>query len=741
MEGREAARSICSDKPNTNNFIRYFFMPDFFHHSCTPARPMQLAFPRWPAMLILLALLLLALVAPAHAAPDKRVALLIGNARYNSGLPPLTNPPKDTAALEASLKKLNFSVQRITDGDQKAMGRAIKQFGTDAQDAQVAFFYYSGHGMQARDENYLIPISAHIETEAELDGEAINLRGVLRQIEDARPQNAVIVLDACRDNPVASKSKNASKGLSRVQSQPTNTLVVFAAQAGTTASDNGVFAKALASHITQPNVGMRVVFDNVGKAVRSASGNKQSIQRDDQLSEDIVLLASVGVVSNPNPNLTLNPTPTPTPLSVPVSTDPETALWNEVKASGSMEYLDIYLKKYPKGKYTELARLEQKKLLDVQRQQKEAADRAEWDKAKAAHTPQAYEAYLQAQPSGLFADLARVAMAQLQQQAAALARQRQEQAEREAIQAREAARLKREQEEREAREMRPGKVFKDCADCPEMVVIPAGTFTMGSSAAEQLLANAAGAKTVLTNLEGPQHAVNLSIFAAGRYAVTKGEFAAFVRARSYQTEAERRDGCSVIAGGKREQQADKNWRNVGFAQDDDHPVVCVSWNDAKAYTQWLNQTSGKQYRLLSESEREYAARGNTRTAFWWGNSISTSQANYAGNHSYNNSPIGTIRQFTVPVGSFQPNPFGLYNVHGNVWEWVEDVLHENYAGAPTDGSAWTTGGYQTLRVVRGGSWDSMPVGLRSAYRYWGGPAEGFMNVSNTLGFRIARTVP
>jgi hypothetical protein len=164
---------------------------------------------------------------PAQAAPDKRVALLIGNARYTSGLPPLSNPPKDTAGLEASLKKLNFAVQRITDGDQKAMGRAIKQFGNDAQDAQVAFFYYSGHGMQARDENYLIPIAAQIETEAELDGEAINLRGVLRQIEDARPQNAVIVLDACRDNPVAGRSKNASKGLSRVQSQPTNTLVVF----------------------------------------------------------------------------------------------------------------------------------------------------------------------------------------------------------------------------------------------------------------------------------------------------------------------------------------------------------------------------------------------------------------------------------------------------------------------------------------------------------------------------------
>jgi hypothetical protein len=344
---------------------------------------------RTPLLLQCIVLLLACLLFPqlAQAAPDKRVALLIGNAKYTSGLPPLSNPPKDTAALEASLKKLNFSVQRITDGDQKAMGRAIKQFGTDAQDAQVAFFYYSGHGMQARDENYLIPIAAQIETEAELDGEAINLRGVLRQLEDARPQNAVIVLDACRDNPVASRSKNASKGLSSVQSQPTNTLVVFAAQAGTTASDNGVFAKALASHITQPNVGVRVVFDNVGKAVRSASGNKQSIQRDDQLSEDIVLLASVGGV--PNPNLTLNPTPTPLPL--PANTDPETALWNEVKASGSLEYYEAYLQQYPKGKYVALARLEIKKLAEQAKAQQQQREQTAWDQAKATNTAQAFE--------------------------------------------------------------------------------------------------------------------------------------------------------------------------------------------------------------------------------------------------------------------------------------------------------------------------------------------------------------
>ena len=178
-----------------------------------------------------------------------------------------------------------------------------------------------------------------------------------------------------------------------------------------------------------------------------------------------------------------------------------------------------------------------------------------------------------------------------------------------------------------------------------------------------------------------------------------------------------------------------NWRNVGFAQADNHPVVCVSWNDAQAYIAWLNQTSGQTYRLLSEAEREYAARGGTQTAFWWGDSINAAQANYDGNYSYNGSPKGEYRRATVPVNSFSPNPFDLYNVHGNVWEWVEDCWHDNYSGAPTDGSAWTTGDCR-YRVLRGGSWYSFPPFLRSAYRYRHSPDIR----NNDFGLRLARTL-
>ncbi len=290
-------------------------------------------------------------------------------------------------------------------------------------------------------------------------------------------------------------------------------------------------------------------------------------------------------------------------------------------------------------------------------------------------------------------------------------------------------------------DVHPGKVFKECLDCPEMVVIPAGSFTMGSSASEQALANAGGLDKKFSDRENPQHSVSIKSFAAGKYAVTKGEFAKFVNAKNYQTEAEQGDGCFGYNGTEWKKDNAYSWRSVGFYQGDDHPVVCVSWNDAQAYARWVSEVSGKQYRLLTEAEREYAARGGTQTAFWWGENISVSQANYDASSltgkPYNGSSTGEYRKATVSVSSFSANPFGLYNVHGNVWEWTEDCFHDTYTGAPTDGSAWTTACSNTGRVLRGGSWNIIPAVLRSAYRNGSSPV-----IRDTfVGFRLAKTEP
>jgi formylglycine-generating enzyme required for sulfatase activity len=258
---------------------------------------------------------------------------------------------------------------------------------------------------------------------------------------------------------------------------------------------------------------------------------------------------------------------------------------------------------------------------------------------------------------------------------------------------------------------------------------------MGSSEQE---AKSAGIHSSQASRERPQQYVRVTSFAAGRYAVTKGEFAAFVRSSGFRTETEQGDGCVILAdtwvGKKWKTDAANNWRNVGFAQADDHPVVCVSWNDAQAYIQWLNRISGKGYRLLSEAEREYAARGGTQTAFWWGDSATTSQANYNGQDTYRGILKGEYRQATMPVSSFSANPFGLHNVHGNVYEWTQDCWHVNFTGAPTDGAAWTTGCWGNDRVVRGGSWESSSAYLRSAHRIPWTPEYRHAYV----GFRLAR---
>lgn len=188
------------------------------------------------------------------------------------------------------------------------------------------------------------------------------------------------------------------------------------------------------------------------------------------------------------------------------------------------------------------------------------------------------------------------------------------------------------------------------------------------------------------------------------------------------------------------QAADKNWRNPGFSQTEFHPVVCVSWNDAQAYVQWLSQITGRHYRLLSEAEREYVARAGSQTAFWWGDSISTTQANYEGNYSYNDSLKDPFHhQTTLPVGSFNPNPYGLYNVHGNVWEWVQDCIEGNYSqGHPADGSAHRGNDVSCpLRAQRGGAWNNSPANLRSANRFGRVPYAR----DSTLGFRVAKAVP
>jgi formylglycine-generating enzyme required for sulfatase activity len=268
--------------------------------------------------------------------------------------------------------------------------------------------------------------------------------------------------------------------------------------------------------------------------------------------------------------------------------------------------------------------------------------------------------------------------------------------------------------------------FRDCEDCPEMVVVPAGHFVMGSPENE----------AEREELEGPQHEVTLAApFAVGRYHVTRDQYARFVAATGYQ-------GGSACLSKSEDGKGDwvnregRGWRFAGFAQTGDHPAVCISWDDAQAFAAWLSSKTGRAYRLLTEAELEYVTRAGTTTPFWWGSSITPDQANYDGNYVYEGGGSkGEYREKTLPVKSFKPNPWGLYQVHGNVWSWVEDCWHNDYSGAPLDGSPWITKQCDR-RVLRGGSWDNVPRSLRAARRDFDRPGGRF----DYVGFRLARTL-
>ena len=253
-----------------------------------------------------------------------------------------------------------------------------------------------------------------------------------------------------------------------------------------------------------------------------------------------------------------------------------------------------------------------------------------------------------------------------------------------------------------------GERFRDCEMCPEMVVVPGGSFMMGSPGTED-------GRYVDddVNWEDPRHRVTIDYeFAVGVYEVLFTEW----------------DLCA-LGGGCRvgHVPSDAGW---GRGR---RPVINVSWEDAQAYVQWLSRTTGERYRLLTEAEWEYVARAGSETARYWGESQSE-QCRYANGLADSVSCTDGHRN-TAPVGSLDPNAFGLHDVLGNVWEWTEDCWNSTYEDAPTDGSAWESGNC-AVRSLRGGSWLTAPSTLRSAQR--GRTHAG--NRHSDLGFRVARTI-
>jgi formylglycine-generating enzyme required for sulfatase activity len=291
-------------------------------------------------------------------------------------------------------------------------------------------------------------------------------------------------------------------------------------------------------------------------------------------------------------------------------------------------------------------------------------------------------------------------------------------------------------------------VVRDCELCPELVVLPAGRFMMGAEPEE---GQRLGMPEHYWAREGPRHEVRVQPFAIARTELTRAAFAAYVEASGHEPAP----GCWHFVGDDWKFDPARSWRNPGFPQRDDHPVMCVNWHDARAYADWLSQQSGHPYRLPSEAEWEYAARAGTATTYWFGDGPEeicrfvnlgdlttrdvvdwhTKQNKFPQGIQWRGHECRDGYSWTAPVTAFPPNPWGVYGLLGNANEWLADCWHQTHDGAPATAAARSDGDCN-LRVLRGEAWTAIPGSTRPAFRLR-------LDANDrrfTLGIRVARDV-
>jgi formylglycine-generating enzyme required for sulfatase activity len=758
---------------------------------------------------------------PAFA--ERRIALVIGNSAYER-VPKLPNPVSDASSMAEMFKGAGFDVVKLKlDVGATEMRRALRDFSDEARNADIAIIYFAGHGLEIQGTNYLVPVDAVLERDIDAYDEAVSLDRLMSVIEPAR-QLRLVILDACRDNPFAKSMKHAvvsrmiERGLAKVEPIGPNTMVAFAAKAGSTADDGNAshspFTAALVKYLPRPGLDLRKAFGYVRDEVLTVTHNRQEPFTYGSLGGDDVALVPAPVVTAPSASIV----------------DPGTASRDDYELALQINVVsawDSYIKKYPSGFYTDLAKaqrdklmasrnaaLEQSRLAAEQKaaedakaaeaeRQRQGADKARAEQAKAEQAARAAEeARLAAERKA--ADEARQASERKAAEQARAAQEARQAADRKAAdEARQAAERKAAEEARAKAEqakaeqakaqqqaksdgtrlaailpgdggglgqqasgaqqrpssgctgaaqqvslapgapealslpqecgLKPKDRFRECQNCPEMVVLPAGEFLMGSSKDD--IDNG-----LATANEAPQHKVAVKqTVAIGRFEVTRDQFAAFVGSTGYRVSG----SCVTFEQNLPRERENRSFLAPGFAQDGNHPAVCVSWTDAQAYADWLSKTTGKTYRLPSEAEFEYAARAGGKARFGFtdnaadlcrfanGADQSARTAGLPPNAPYMACSDGF--PFTAPVGSFAANAFGVHDLIGNVWEWTADCYVRDYSSASSDSAPRDEAGC-TGRPVRGGDWFSTSSTLRPAIRV---RADADAH-NDDIGFRVVR---
>jgi formylglycine-generating enzyme required for sulfatase activity len=692
--------------------------------------------------IIITLLIGLLLVAPAHANDDrnlavnqvnnavseKRIALVIGNSAYTNT--PLKNPVNDARDMANKLRKLGFDVIERNNLQTRQIGGTLREFRSKLAPGAVALVFYAGHGLQIKGDNYLPAIDADINSEEDVPNQSLAVKQIMDVLDEAKTRLNLVFLDACRNNPYASRGfRSTERGLARV-SAPSGTLISYATKPGSVAADgdgrNGLYTSKLLAQMDS-NQQVEQTLKRVVSEVKAASRGKQEPWMEGSIEGDFCFagcqVASLEAVPLPAPThvrskeeieqeswdsardsndidavkeylkqypkgrfagqakiliATLKksankPAQTAEPIPTPAGNDSEGALWTEAQKGNSKEDYQAYLDQYPKGKYVALAKVRIKKLQDEAQAAAEQQEQEAWQAAQDENSDESYGRYLKGYPNGRYAGLAKARQEKLKNDQAA-------------------------KDEAELWKKADSNNDKQAVEA-YLNKYPSGRYISAASAKLKAIKEEEAKGPAMVRIPGRNYEI-------GKYDVTRGEFAKFVSETGYDAGNQ----CSVWDGSKWDYRSGSNWRNPGFSQDDTHPVTCVNWNDAQAYVSWLSKKTGRQYHLPSEAEWEYACYGGNQTEYCGGSDIN-SVAWYKDNSGSQ----------THPVGQKQANGYGLYDMSGNVWQWMENKYDNEHE--------W--------RALRGGSWNDEPQFVRAAFRYCYEPSKRIFN----LGFRLARTLP
>jgi formylglycine-generating enzyme required for sulfatase activity/uncharacterized caspase-like protein len=636
-------------------------------------------------ILLFIALLLL----PCQARAVERVALVIGNGAYKN-VGHLANPGNDARDMDKVLRKIGFEVIEKIDASHREMETAVGAFGKKLARSEIGLFFYAGHGMQIAGNNYLIPVDANPTSESDVRFESVNAGRILGKMEEADNKLNLVILDACRNNPFKRSFRSSTKGLARMDA-PAGSLIAYATGPGSVAADgdgrNGLFTGELLKYLARPDLDVRRVFDRTGLAVIRESGKQQIPWTSSTPLPEFYLARGSTLVEEP------------------VASDATSAgsgtgtLKVKSTPSGAVVYMDGIRQK------TTPLRISHVKAGEVQVRVEKQGYGSEIKRIRinAGRTAtltfyldevvRTGRLYVNADPSDARVRILNIGLAYSRGMELD-AGQYDVQVSKSGYQT-----LRRtvaveqgedvyvdfelEAEAAAAGTGAPGREWRDPVTGMEFVWVPGGSFMMGSNDG--------------ASYEKPVHRVELDGFWMGKYEVTQGEWEKVMGTNPSHFKGSRR------------------------------PVEEVTWNDCQKFIQRLeSRSNGVRYSLPTEAQWEYACRGGNQSRGY-----TYSGSNNVGSVAWNGGNSGSK---THEVGGKAANELGLYDMSGNVWEWCQDwYAKDAYSYHARKNPIYTRGG--SVRVNRGGSWYSVPRGVRSANRSWFGP--GF--ASYNLGFRLLRT--